>query len=82
MPNKNNSYTIIWFQIFLMVGSLRSVVAKVQDSDIVVSEFKLQSCYSVHFRTNTPGERNEFPCPPTIKYYHYYPPARMAFVLK
>ena len=31
----------------------RVLVSNVQDCDIVVSEFKLQSRYQVHFRTNT-----------------------------
>ena len=32
------------------------VVINVLDSDIVVSEFELQSRYYVHFRTNTHGK--------------------------
>ena len=34
----------------------RGVMVKQMDSRIVVSEFKLQSCYYVHFRTNTLGK--------------------------
>ena len=33
----------------------RSLVVKVQDCGILVSEFELQSRYYVHFRTNTLG---------------------------
>ena len=33
--------------------SHRGVVAKVQNCNIVVSEFEIQSRYYVHFRTNT-----------------------------
>ena len=33
--------------------TLRGVVANVMNCDIVVSEFELQSCYYVNFRTNT-----------------------------
>ena len=33
--------------------SPRGVVANVQDYDITVSKFELQSRYYVHFRTNT-----------------------------
>ena len=33
-------------------GSPRSVVANMLDSDIIESEFELQACYYVHFRTN------------------------------
>ena len=32
------------------------VMFKEMDSEIVVSEFKLQARYYVHFRTNTPGK--------------------------
>ena len=31
-------------------------VDKVLESDIVVNKFKLKSCYSVHFQTNTLGK--------------------------
>ena len=37
----------------LLGGYLRGAVANVQDCDFVVSEFKLQSCYYFHFRSNT-----------------------------
>ena len=37
-------------------GSLHGVVANVMDCDIVVSDFDLQSCCYVHFRTNTLGK--------------------------
>ena len=32
------------------------VMVKVMDSGIVVSELKLQSCYYIHFQTNTLGK--------------------------
>ena len=35
---------------------LRCVVAKMQHYDIIVSKFKLQSPYYVHFRTNILGK--------------------------
>ena len=35
------------------MGSPYSIVANVLDCNIVVSEFKLQWCYYVHFWTNT-----------------------------
>ena len=35
---------------------LRGVMAKVLDCNLKVSEFELQACYYVHFRTNTLGE--------------------------
>ena len=35
------------------------MMAKELDSDIVVSEFELQLCYCIHFRTNTLGEKYE-----------------------
>ena len=35
---------------------LHGVMVKAMDSGIVVSEFKLQSCYYVHFRANTLGK--------------------------
>ena len=34
----------------------RSVMIKAMDCGIVVSEFELQSCYYVNFRTNTLGK--------------------------
>ncbi len=34
----------------------RGVMVKAMDYGIVVSEFELQSCYYVHFRTNTLGK--------------------------
>ena len=40
--------------------SLCGVVAKVQNWDIVVSEFELHACDYLHFRTNTLGERLKF----------------------
>ena len=41
---------------FLTRGSLRSVVANVLGSDIVVSEFEFQSYYYTHFLMNTFGK--------------------------
>ena len=38
------------------VGCLHGVVVKVLDCRIIQSEFKLQSCYYVHFWTNTLGK--------------------------
>ena len=35
------------------MGCPRGVMVKAVDSEIVVSEFVLQSCYYVHLRTNT-----------------------------
>ena len=46
--------------------SHRVIAVQVLDSNIVLSEFKLQLCYYVHFRTNTLGEMHELPYPPTI----------------
>ena len=37
-------------------GYPRGVMVKAMDYGIVVSEFVLQSCYYVHFRTNTLGK--------------------------
>ena len=34
----------------------RGVMVKAQDYRIVVSEFELQSCYCIHFRTDTLGK--------------------------
>ena len=39
-------------------GCLRGVMVKAIDCGIVVREFVLQSCYYVHFRTNTLGKGN------------------------
>ena len=37
-------------------GSLCGVMANMLECDFVVSEFELQSCYYVHFRTNNLGK--------------------------
>ena len=37
-------------------GGLRGVMVKVLDCGIVVHEFEPQSCYDVHFQTNTLGK--------------------------
>ena len=37
----------------VLVESSCDVVANMLDCDIIVNEFKLQSCYHVHFQTNT-----------------------------
>ena len=42
--------------IVIELGSLREVVAKALDWEIVVSEFEPQSCYYIHFRTNILGK--------------------------
>ena len=47
---------LINFHIDLFEGRLRSVVAKVLYCGLEVSEFELQSCYYVHFRTNSLGK--------------------------
>ena len=41
------------------------VMVKVLDCGIIVSEFKIQSCYYVHFQTNTFGKGIEPPFPPS-----------------
>ena len=58
--NENKKYIVI-FHDYLTIsylnidrgGILTTLVANMLDSDIVVSKFKLWSCYYVHFRTNT-----------------------------
>ena len=37
-------------------GSPHGVMAKVLDYGLEVSDFDLQSCYNIHFRTNTLGK--------------------------
>ena len=44
----------------------RGIVAKVQDFDIVVSEFKLQSRYQVHFQINTLEKGMNLLIPPAM----------------
>ena len=46
--------------------SPRGVMASVADCDILVREFELPSSYNRHFRTNTPGKRNEPPFSPLV----------------
>ena len=40
----------------LEIRRLRVVEANVLNRDILVSEFELQSCYYIHFRTNIHGK--------------------------
>ena len=42
-----------------LIKNESSVMVKVLDCEIVVSEFELQSRYNVHFRTNTLGKGME-----------------------
>ena len=44
------------YKVKINQGCLRGVVANVLNCDIVVSEFKLQSRYYVHLRTNILGK--------------------------
>ena len=54
---KNYIYKInIHFIHIKLCGGLHREVANMMDCDIVVSEFKLQSNYYIHFRTNTLGK--------------------------
>ena len=46
-------------------GCPRGVMVKAMNCGIVVSKFELQSCYYIHFRTNTLWERYEPPYPPS-----------------
>ena len=39
-----------------LVGCPRSVMIKALDCEIVISEFELQACYYVYFRTNNLGK--------------------------
>ena len=56
MPTIANTYTITTYactwiyatSMCIFEGSLRGVVVSVLDCDIVLSQFKLQSCYSIH----------------------------------
>ena len=42
---------MITAQLFDNRGSSNDVVTNMQDCNIIVSEFKLQSCYHVYFQT-------------------------------
>ncbi len=53
---KGSKISSVYTAFDLFRGSTRDVVANLLDCDIVVSEFKLQSCYYIHFRTNTLGK--------------------------
>ena len=48
-------------------GSSCSIRTHLLDCDIVVSEFKLQSRYCIHFRTNAPWEKYEPTYPPSYE---------------
>ena len=49
-------YTFVFIVVIKFEESPRGVGANVLDSKIVATEFELQSCYYVHFRTNTIGK--------------------------
>ena len=51
-------YTIISRHLLLKIneGCPRGVLVKPLDYRIVLSDFELQSCYYMHFRTNTLGK--------------------------
>ena len=49
-----------------MVESPCGIVVNVLDYDFVVSEFKLQSCYYIHFWTNNLGKGINSLIPPAI----------------
>ena len=46
-------------------GRPHRVMVKVLGSGILVCKFKLQSCYYVHFQTNTLAKGMKPPCPPS-----------------
>ena len=59
---------------------IRGVMVKHLDSGIVVSEFELQSCYYVHFWTNTLGKGMN-PVILWVKQHHYCSSRRMDLAL-
>ena len=56
MLNWNEVMLFAFRPNFWGAGSPRGVLAKMPSCGIVVSEFELQSCCSVHFRINTLGK--------------------------
>ena len=52
----NNLEINYYYYYYFNWRSPCSIVANVQDHDIVVNEFKFQSRYYVHFRINTLGK--------------------------
>ena len=48
---------LVWYQ---NLNVYIDVVANVQDCNIVVSEFKIQPWYDIHFRTNILGKGMNF----------------------
>ena len=42
--------------ILLILYGHHSIIAKVQDAGLEISEIELQSCYYIHFQTNTLGK--------------------------
>ena len=63
--NPSDRNLVMWSLLFCIWWSLCGVVVNVLDWDIEKSEFELQSCYYVHFRTNTLWERHEPSFPPS-----------------
>ena len=47
---------MILSRLHIAQGGPRGVMVKAMDSGIVESEFELQSCYYIHFRTNILGK--------------------------
>ena len=59
--NQADKSRLIWTK-----WSPHSIVVNVWDFDIVVSKFKLQSCYYIHFQTNALGKGMNPLSPPAM----------------
>ena len=62
-------YDIKYFDPILIRKNLCDVLINVLNFEIIVSEFELQSCYYIHFRTNTLGKAMDSFSP---QLYHYW----------
>ena len=62
--SEKSTYEIYLIQNFFW-WSPQGVQADMVDGNIVVSMFKLQSCYYIHFQTNTLG-KDMCPSPPAL----------------
>ena len=59
-------YSTLWHSLSGGEVNPYNAVVNVCDHDIVVSEFEFQSCYYIHFRTNTLGKGMDILTPPTM----------------
>ena len=62
--SSNSRHAITFtFRLIPLEKGMKPPYPYILDCNIIVCEFKLQSCYYIHFQTHTLGERHEPPYP-------------------